>query len=223
MEKVLFIAPHPDDETLGCGGTIFKHKEAGDSINWLLISEPKDNSDLPKSLIKQKKEEINNVTRYFKFDNIIRLKLEAAKLESYPLVDLTKKVLKIFHEIKPTIVYLPFPGDAHTDHEVVFKMTLACCKWFRFSGIKSIRAYETVSETNFNFNPIITNFRPNLFINISKQIEKKLSCIAIYKSEISDHPFPRSSESIKSLAKLRGSESGFPYAEAFLIIKQVEN
>ena len=58
MEKVLFIAPHPDDETLGCGGTIFKHKEAGDSINWLLISEPKDNSDLPKNLIKQKKKKL---------------------------------------------------------------------------------------------------------------------------------------------------------------------
>ena len=107
--------------------------------------------------------------------------------------------------------------------ETIFKTSLASCKWFRFSGIKCVRAYETLSETNFNVNPLSLNFKPNLYINISQQMEKKLEGISIYKSEIANHPFPRSSDSIKALAKLRGSESGFTFAESFLVIKQTED
>lgn len=222
-ENVLFIAPHPDDETLGCGGTIFKHKEAGDSINWLLVTEPNSKGEFDKNYIKKKRQEINKVLKFFEFDQTIRLKLNTTKLETYPIADLTKKISNVFNKIQPTIIYVPFPGDAHTDHEVVFKTSLASCKWFRFSGIKCVRAYETLSETNFNVNPLSLNFKPNLYINISQQMEKKLEGISIYKSEIANHPFPRSSDSIKALAKLRGSESGFTFAESFLVIKQTED
>ena len=170
-----------------------------------------------------RKKEIKKVLKFFQFDQTIRLKLNTTKLETYPIADLTKKISNVLNKIQPTIIYVPFPGDAHTDHEIVFKTSLACCKWFRFSGIKCIKAYETLSETNFNVNPLSQNFKPNLYINISQQMEKKLEGISIYKSEIGNHPFPRSNDSIKALAKMRGSESGFIFAESFLVIKQIKD
>ena len=107
-ENVLFIAPHPDDETLGCGGTIFKHKEAGDSINWLLVTEPNSKGEFDKNYIKKKRQEINKVLKFFEFDQTIRLKLNTTKLETYPIADLTKKISNVFNKIQPTIIYVPF-------------------------------------------------------------------------------------------------------------------
>ncbi len=221
-EKVIFFAPHPDDETLGCGGTVYKHKENGDSINWVIITEPKIQNGFSEDQIKNKKNEIDKVSNKIGFSKTFQLKFPAANLETIPLQDLIESISNVFKKIKPTIIYLPFPGDIHTDHNIAFNSIMACCKWFRFLGIKSIRAYETLSETNFNTNPLNKSFRPNFYINISDHLKKKLKIMTLYKSEIFSHPFPRSIESIKALATLRGSESGFLYAESFMIIKQLE-
>lgn len=222
-DKVIFIAPHPDDETLGCGGTILKHKENGDSINWVIITEPKIDGNFSKDQIKNKKIEIEKISNEIDFAKIFQLKFPSASLENTPIVDLIYAISEVFKKIQPTIIYLPFPGDIHTDHKIVFDSVLASCKWFRFQGIRSIRAYETLSETNFNSNPLKENFRPNFFINISKHLNKKLKIMSLYKSEIREHPFPRSLKSIKALATLRGSESGFLYAESFMLIKHLED
>ena len=111
---------------------------------------------------------------------------------------------------------MPNPTDTHSDHKVVYEVITSCSKWFRHKSIKKLLIYETLSETNFNFNN--KKFSPNEFINITKYINRKIKAVNFYKSEIKKHPFPRNNNVIKSLAELRGSESGYKYAEAFQCI-----
>ena len=212
VNKILVIAPHPDDETLGCGGTLLKHKKNGDKVFWMIIT------DLKKEHIyfKTRQNELKKVKKYYKFDDLINLKYEPAKLKDNDFADLISNIEKHIKKIKPNIVYVPYVKDVHTDHQIVAKAMNTFSKWFRYPYIKKFIAYETISETNFNFSEV--NFSPNLFIDITKEIKDKINIMKIYKSEISIHPFPRSAKSIESLAALRGSSSGYSYAEAFQIL-----
>ena len=111
---------------------------------------------------------------------------------------------------------MPYLNDIHSDHQIIARAMNTFSKWFRYPYIKRFLVYETLSETNFNF--VNTNFEPNLFVDISNEMKKKLNILKIYRSEISTHPFPRSQKSVESLAIIRGSSSGYNYAEAFKII-----
>ena len=106
--------------------------------------------------------------------------------------------------------------DIHTDHYFTTRYFLSCLKWFRQQSVKKILCYETVSETNLNFN--LGVFKPNYYVDISKNFNKKLQLIKIYRSEIKKHPFPRSIDSVTALNKIRGSESGYKFAESFDLI-----
>jgi LmbE family N-acetylglucosaminyl deacetylase len=124
---------------------------------------------------------------------------------------------KIFKEFEPEELFLPHRGDSHSDHRVVFDATAACTKWFRYPSIKSVLAYETASETEFGLSKEML-FKPNYFIDISDYLNTKLEILKIYESEIGEHPFPRSIDSLEALAKWRGSNSGYKAAEAFELL-----
>jgi LmbE family N-acetylglucosaminyl deacetylase len=210
--KILVVAPHADDETLGCGGSLLKHKKNGDKIYWLLVTKlKKDHKDYN---IKQK--EIKKVADMYNFDEVINLNLEPAKIHKIDFQTLIKLIEKQLKLIKPDTIYVPYLNDIHSDHQIIARAMNTFSKWFRYPYIKRFLVYETLSETNFNF--INTNFEPNLFVDISDQMKKKLNILKIYRSEISTHPFPRSQKSVESLAIIRGSSSGYKYAEAFKII-----
>ena len=155
--------------------------------------------------------------------NLFRLNLKTSNLDQISKQLFIEKISKVFKKFQPNEIFLPFPGDAHSDHKLTFEASIACTKWFRYKFIKKVLAYETLSETNFNFDPNNKIFNPNLFVDISSKINKKIELMNIYNSEVFDHPFPRSEESIKSLAKLRGSQSGYRAAEAFMILYQRES
>ena len=122
--------------------------------------------------------------------------------------------------MKPDEIFVPHLGDVHSDHKIISDIISTCTKNFRFSFIKSILAYEVLSETNFNLNKK-NYFKPNYYEDISKFLDKKIKAMKIYKSEIKKFPFPRSQETIKSLAKVRGSEISTKAAEAFEILKKI--
>ena len=126
-----------------------------------------------------------------------------------------KEILKT----KPNTIYIPYIGDIHTDHQITNQVMQTCVKSFRYPSVKKVLMYETLSETNFNFYENVS-FKANVFVDISKHINKKVKIMEIYKSEFSKHPFPRSDDSIRSLARLRGSQSGYKAAEAFQLIIQ---
>ncbi len=216
MSRVVFISPHPDDETLGCGGTILKHKFQKDKIYWLNFTSIKNTENKNFNKIKQREKEINKIIKFYKFDYFKNLNFETTMLDSVPLSVLVNELKKEFNKINPDIVYAPFFNDNHTDHKVVNEAVTSCFKWFRSKNLKKLLVYETLSETNFNY--IYPVFSPNEFNNITKFIKKKIQAMKIYKGELGKHPFPRSETAIKSKALLRGSESGFEYAEAFMCL-----
>ena len=217
MKKVLIIAPHPDDETLGVGGTILKLNSIGAEIYWLIITEQKKKFGVSKKIIEKRKKEILKVSNLFKFKKTFQLKFPANRLDTISLDTIIKKIKKIFDQLKPELIFIPFERDVHTDHLYVSKASQACIKTFRNSYVKKVLAYETISETDFNFMKG-EKFKAQIFFDISKFLTKKIEICKVYKSEISKHPFPRSISSIKSLARLRGSQSGFKAAEAFQLL-----
>jgi len=119
--------------------------------------------------------------------------------------------------VEPDIIYMPFAYDVHTDHQIIAKALQSTLKWFRYPHIKKVYMYETPSESEFNFVESRT-FRPNVFVNISQYIDNKIETMNIYEGEMGVFPFPRSEKTIRSLAALRGSQSGFESAEAFELV-----
>ena len=209
-KSILFVAPHLDDESLGCGGTIIKFKKNKYQTHWLIITSSTNNQD-----------NIKKVNEFYDFNSYYNANYSPSSLDQVGFTDIINNVKDYVTKIKPEIIFLPFAGDAHSDHRIVFACFQTFLKSFRYSFIKKVYIYETLSETNYNYSIEKNIFQPNTFINISDEFEKKCEIIKIYKNEFKSHPFPRSLESIKSLATIRGSQAGFHYAEGFNLIKNI--
>ena len=218
--KTIVIAPHPDDEIFGVGGTLLRRKNEGAKTACIFVTSPSKRLNWSKEKIRQRSLEINQVSALLNFDELFELKFPSADLDQVPMSDLVAAISNIFLIFKPNEIFIPHPSDIHTDHKIVFNAAVSCSKWFRFPFVKRILTYETLSETEFGINPNQT-FKPNVFINIEPYIEKKLKAISIYKSELEEFPFPRSLEAARALAMLRGSSSGFKAAEAFELLKEI--
>lgn len=217
-DKILVVAVHPDDETLGCGGTLLKHKAKGDKVHWLICT------NLNKNHIYhvKREKEIQKVSKLFNFDSVHQLKFETKKIDHYSISQIIDEISKVIKYLKPNTIYLPFKEDIHTDHKKIFEAAYSCTKSFRFKYINKIYMMETLSETEFSPSTKESTFIPNTFVDISKYINKKVQIMKIYKSEIDNHPFPRSETSIKALASFRGSSSGCKFAESFVLLKEIK-
>ncbi|MGI8401541.1 MAG: PIG-L deacetylase family protein [Gemmatimonadaceae bacterium] len=216
---VLVVAPHPDDETLGCGGSLLRHRREGDRIHWL-IATSMGNGDYPSDRLAQRQAEIEAVAKAFEFTSVHQLGLPAAGVDSVPRANLVRAIGSVFRVVNPAVVYLPYAGDSHSDHATVFHAAASCTKWFRYGSITQVLVYETLSETDSGIDPDSRGFRPQLFVDISGELEEKLRIMAIYRSEMEDFPFPRSVEGIRALATLRGVAMGARAAEAFMVLKE---
>ena len=218
MNKVLVISPHPDDETLGCGGTLIRHKKEGDEIHWLIMTSV-NSSD--KKIHNVKEKEIGEVSKAYSFDSTSRTKFLTSQLDTVPRKEIIQVISKVFEEIQPNYLYLPFKNDIHSDHSIVFDAAASCTKSFRYPYVKKVMIYETISETEFSIRPDREQFKPNLWIDISDYIDEKIEIMSLYESEIGKEPFPRSEQNIRSLAKFRGSTVGALSAEAFILLKEI--
>ena len=218
MNKVLVISPHPDDETLGCGGTLIRHKQEGDEIHWLIMTNVNSSE---KKFHSVKEKEIGEVSKAFNFNSTSRTKFTTSQLDSVPRKEIIQVISKVFQEIQPNFLYLPFQNDIHSDHSIVFDAAASCTKSFRYPYIRRVMIYETISETEFSIRPDKEQFKPNLWIDISDYIDKKIEIMSLYESEIGKEPFPRSEQNIRSLAKFRGSTAGVLSAEAFILLKEI--
>lgn len=219
MKRHLVVTPHPDDETLGCGGSILRAIASGEEVFWLIVTAISESRDLSNELVVQRNSEIQAVAEAYGISETVRLNFPTCTLDSVPMSDIVSLISSNVARLKPTDVYLPFRRDAHSDHKVVFDAGSAATKWFRYPSIMRIFVYETPSETDFDLAPDSFGFRPNIFFDISDFIQRKIEIAQIYKGELSAHPFPRSSEGIRALATLRGAASGFKAAEAFMLLR----
>lgn len=221
MSPVLVVAPHPDDETLGCGGTLLHHVCRGDEVYWLIVTDMSVNCGFSELQVIERQEEIQRVSQAYGFTGVYNLKLPPAELDGFPKGKLVSLIGKIINEVSPEIVYLPYRNDVHTDHRIVFDAVVSCSKWFRYPSIRRVLCYETLSETDFGLHPNLEGFTPNSFVDITDYINKKIEIAKIYKTEIGKFPFPRSPEVLEALARVRGAASGCLAAESFIILREI--
>jgi len=198
--KTLIVAPHPDDELLGCGGTLLRRVSDGGTVAWLLMTTITQEKGWNTERIEQRALEIDKVRQGLRIadHHFYPLKFPSAELDQFSTRTLVGKISQVFSRFEPDEVLLPHPGDVHSDHRVTFEAASACTKWFRYPSIKRVMTYETLSETEFGLSPV-ESFKPNLFVNISEQIDHKLTLLEIYNSELGEHPFPRSLDAVRAL------------------------
>ena len=218
MKNVLVIAPHPDDETLGVGGTISRMTSAGYRVSVLTVAAhmpPLYTEAVHETTLRESRaaHEVLGVSESIYLDK------PAVMLGEIPVHEFNGLILEQVSRIAPDIVFMPY-YDRHIDHRLVFD---ACMVATRPVGegrnIKLVAAFETISETHWNAPHIEPNFIPNLCIDITGQIDAKLEATACFKSQLHEFPAPRSIEALKALAVFRGSQAGFGYAEGFHVIR----
>ncbi|WP_028862340.1 PIG-L deacetylase family protein [Psychromonas aquimarina] len=221
MKKVLIVAPHADDETLGCGGTILRYIESGYDVHWLLVTGMSVEAGFTNEQVKERIKEIVKVKSLYGFSSVHELYFPPAALETLTKGRLIAAVSKVIQTIQPNEVFTVYRNDAHSDHEIVYDAVMSATKSFRYPFIKRVLAYETISETDFGLKPEDGGFKPNVFIDITSHLEKKLEILEVFKSEIGEFPFPRSRKALESLACIRGVQSNCHAAEAFMLIKEI--
>lgn len=217
--RQIVIAPHPDDEVLGVGGTLLRRKAEGTKVAWLIVTAISVQAGWSEERVKQRADEVRRITEFFGFDEVFELNFPTTQLDRVPMCDLVARISEVFRKFEPEEVFVPHPSDVHTDHRIVFDAVAGCTKWFRYPSVKRVLAYETISETDFGLGNE-QGFRPNVFVNIEPFLDDKLRAMDIYESELGVFPFPRSHEALRALAALRGAASGFRAAEAFELLRE---
>lgn len=217
--RTLVIAPHPDDEVLGCGGTLLRKKAEGSELGWLIVTGISEDAGWSTERVRKRAFEISRVSALIGFDRVYDLGLPTTKLDTIPMSDIVQRFSETFIDFEPQEVLVPHRGDVHSDHKVSFDATAACVKWFRHPFVERVLAYETLSETDLALDPSRA-FRPTVFVDISGFLEEKIKVMETYESEMGSFPFPRSAEAVRALATLRGATAGFTAAEAFELLRE---
>lgn len=221
MTVVLAVAPHPDDETLGCGGTLLRHRDDGDAVHWLIVTEMTAAQGFSLARMQSREQEISQVAASYGFAGVHRTGLPTTRLDTVPLSDLICVIGRVVHEVQPNVVYVPYRNDSHSDHAAAFDATVACCKSFRQPSVRRLLAYETLSETEFGMRTDDAGFRPNVFVDTTAYIERKLEMMRLFAGEMAEFPFPRSETCLRAQSALRGSQAGVRAAEAFMLLKEI--
>jgi LmbE family N-acetylglucosaminyl deacetylase len=219
--RVTVISPHPDDETLGCGGTLLKHKESGDQLDWIIVTRAH-SPQWDAALLDRKEGEIAAVAAAYGFDQVVRPGFPTMQLDTLPLGDLISSISDAVAKTKPDQLYLTHAGDIHSDHRLVFDATMSALKSFnRQTSVTRLLSFETLSSTEAAPANPARAFVPNVFSDVTPFIERKLEIMSLYETELQPFPLPRSLESIRALARFRGATVGLEYAEAFMLIREL--
>lgn len=212
--NLLIIAPHPDDEVLGCGGTIAKYIFQGQSV-FLCIMTKGEEQYYGKEMLEEKRQEVLRVQEFLGIRKVFFLDFTAAHLDTIPQNQINHKLREIINEVQPEILFIPHQGDLHQDHQLTAQCALVAAKLN--PSIKKIMSYEALSETEHAYS---IPFLPTVYIDISPFLEFKLKALAQYPSELRDYPHPRSLPGTEIKAKARGIEIGVEAAEAFMLLRE---
>jgi LmbE family N-acetylglucosaminyl deacetylase len=220
MGRTLVVAPHPDDEILSCGGTIARLANDDCRVTVAIVTRgtPPQYSD---ELVSQIRAEVAASHRLIGVGETRFLDLPAAALDTVPAAGLNASLAALVEEVEPDTLFLPFVGDIHTDHQLTFLAAMVAARPRSTTAPRRIYVYETLSETNWYAPGITPAFIPNVFIDISATLEKKLDAFRCYKSQVRDFPDERSIEAIRALATMRGASIYCRAAEAFMLVRQI--
>lgn len=217
---ILVIAPHPDDEVLGVGGTIARLTKAGREVHVAIVtsgSPPRFSAAQAETV----RAEAADAHARLRVTKTHWLGFPAAELAEHPHVDLNGGLTALVRDLDPAVVFAPHPGDIHLDHQLTFLSTLVASRPHQARHPGAILAYETLSETNWNAPYLTPAFLPNFYVDISEVIEEKLAAFSAFASQVRAAPNERSLEALRALATLRGATIHRPAAEGFVLVRGI--
>lgn len=218
--NILVIAPHPDDEILGVGGTIAKHASQGDEVYVAVVTkgcEPL----FPAESVEKVRTECREADRLLGVKETYFMDFPAAMIETVPRYEFNEAFIKLIQDICPHVVYIPHRGDMQLDHKMVVDAAMVALRPKYEHIVKRIYAYETLSETGWDVPNTVNEFIPTVYQDISTYLDKKLEALAIFKSQLAAYPNPRSLQAVRALAMYRGSTVNMAAAEAFELVREI--
>ena len=219
--KVLVIAPHPDDEVIGVGGTIAKRAKEGHDVYVCVVTKafpPLFSEDI----VEQARKECREADKFLGVIETSFLDFPAVTLETIPRYELNGGIQKIIQRVKPDEVYIPHRGDMQLDHKMIVDASMVALRPKYAHRISRIYAYETLSETGWDIPNTVNEFIPTVYEDITDTLEKKLQAMNIFQSQLADFPAARSLGAIEALAKFRGATVNVMAAEAFSLIREIK-
>tara|TARA_Y100000592_G_scaffold15326_1_gene22333 strand:- start:6688 stop:7338 length:651 start_codon:yes stop_codon:yes gene_type:complete len=216
MKKILVLAPHADDEVLGCGGFLAQLSAQGSSIGICYVTSPTEPM-WSHEYVSERKNQIQKISKILRGSHIFELEYEAASLSTVDQSKLALKIHGIVKEFDPDTLLSPFLGDLHTDHSIINKAALVASRPHA-CNVKNFLEYETLSETDWGTSP----FFPNFHVDISDFLEEKIRMMKVYDNELRNFPHPRSLKGISALAAKRGTEVCVEAAEAFVVRRMIK-
>lgn len=225
--NVLIVAAHPDDEVLGCGGTMARYAAEGNDIHILILGEGvtsryKNPADAPSEELAQLHEQAQTVGSFLGAKSVAMGGFPDNRFDTVALLDIVKMIEDKIAEIKPSIVCTQHGGDLNIDHEYTFRAVMTATRPLEGSSVKRVYAYEVPSSTEWSFQKFAPTFKPNSFVDINTTLEKKVEAMAMYENETRTFPHPRSPEALRAHAHYWGSVAGLKAAEAFELIREIQ-
>lgn len=220
MKKILIVVAHPDDEVLGCGGTVARMISEGHDAYTLILSEgATSRKNWTEAQSKELKKQIVDANKIMKVEETFVYDFPDNKFDSVPLLDIVKTVNHVREKVKPNVIFTHFRNDLNVDHRITYQAVLTATRPMQYESVKTVYSFEILSSTEWNF-PL--SFAPNVFFDISGTLCTKLKAMNIYKNEIRDGNHPRSRRGIITNAQYWGLKVGLEYAEAFEVVRNVK-
>ena len=218
--NILVIAAHPDDEILGCGATILKHSSKGDIVKVVIMATGlTSRGDASAENLLELKESASKASNLLGVSEMVFCDKKDNMMDSEPILYIVKDIENIIIKFEPDIIYTHFYSDLNIDHQLISEAVQIAARPMPGKKFIEIRLFEVLSSTEWGRNIGKSNFNPNLYIDVSSEMHKKIEALEIYKSEMRNSPHPRSYRIVRSLAEVRGSECGMESAEAFFILR----
>ena len=214
--KVLAIAPHPDDETIGAGGTVARHAAKGDDVFLCVVTQAY-SPQWSEEYIRTARQQVEAAARVLGIRQTFYLGFPTVKLNTVPNAELTNALQKVVEDVRPDVVYTSPPNDVNQDHRVVFGATLVATRPLPGSSVKRLLCYETGYASRYGHLP----FAPSVYVNIAPFLDKKLAAMKCYESELREAPHPRSLAGLELVARERGQSVGLPAAECFQLVREI--
>ena len=224
FKNILVVASHPDDEVLGCGGTLYKLKKKGAKISALFLSDGESSRKHSKinQLILERKNQAIKAGKVLGIKKMVFGDFPDNSMDTVPMLIIIQFIEKQIKIVKPDTIFTHFESDLNVDHQITSKAVITACRPVKNQTVKSILFFEILSSSEWNISTKNKSFKPNYFVDISKSIKFKLKALKYYKREMRKWPHPRSIQGVKLLGKTRGSSVGLSYAEAFILGRHVE-
>ncbi len=223
----LIIAAHPDDEVLGCGGSIAKWTANGDKVNILIAAEGITSRDNNRNIGKRKnalsdlRSSSQKAAKILGANSVSIFDFPDNRMDSIDLLDVVKKIGHHIEKLRPQIIVTHHAGDLNIDHQIIHKAVITFCRPQPSFYVKKILTFEIPSSTEWQSPQNNTPFIPNWFEDITITLDKKIKALNAYKSEMRNWPHSRSVESIKYLSKWRGASVGLEAAESFMLVRNI--